>query len=56
MSGSPLGLDDATQLAIQNAQTNLTAYVPLATQFDLQERRDIGALNCQVHARRSSST
>jgi MtrB/PioB family decaheme-associated outer membrane protein len=45
MSGSPLGLDDATQLAIQRAQTNLNAYVPLATQFDLQERRDIGALN-----------
>ena len=45
MSGSPLGLDDATQLAIQRAQTNLNAYVPLATQFDLRERRDIGALN-----------
>jgi MtrB/PioB family decaheme-associated outer membrane protein len=44
-TGSPLGLDDATQLAIQRGQTNLNAYVPLATQFDLQERRDIGALN-----------
>jgi MtrB/PioB family decaheme-associated outer membrane protein len=45
MSGSPLGLDDTTQLAIQRGQANLNAYVPLATQFDLQERRDIGALN-----------
>ena len=48
MSGSPLGLDDATQLAIQNAQANLNAYVPLATQFDLQERRDIGDVELQV--------
>jgi MtrB/PioB family decaheme-associated outer membrane protein len=42
MSGSPLGLDDATQRAIQGAQANLNAYVPLAVQFDLRERRDVG--------------
>ena len=53
MSGSPLGLDDATQLAIQRAQTNLNAYVPLATQFDLQERRDIGTLHFRSARRRS---
>lgn len=42
---SPLLLDDATQRSIQNAQANLNAYVPLATQFDLRERRDIGSFN-----------
>ena len=41
-SPSPLFLDDATQQRIQNAQATLSAYVPIATQFDLQERRDIG--------------
>ena len=35
-------LDDATQRAIQNGQANLNAYVPLAPQFELHERRDIG--------------
>ena len=39
---SPLLLDDATQQRIQNGQANLSAYVPIATQFDLIERRDIG--------------
>ena len=42
---SPLLLNDATQLAIQNKQATLSAYVPLATQFDLIERRDIGRVN-----------
>jgi MtrB/PioB family decaheme-associated outer membrane protein len=45
MSGSPLQLDDATQRAIQNGQVPappLNAYVPLAPQFDLRERRDVG--------------
>ncbi len=42
---SPLLLPDATQLAIQNGQATLSAYVPLATQFDLTERRDIGNIN-----------
>ena len=41
-SPSPLFLDDATQQRIQNTQATLSAYVPIATQFDLQERRDIG--------------
>ncbi len=37
-----LVLDDATQRTIQNGQANLNAYVPIAPQFDLHERRDIG--------------
>ena len=41
---SPLVLDDAVQRAIQNGQANLNAYVPIATQFDLRERRDIGTV------------
>ena len=41
-SPSPLLLDDATQQQVQNGQANLSAYVPIAPQFDLQERRDIG--------------
>lgn len=41
-SSGALVLDDATQRAIQNAQANLNAYVPLAPQFDLTESRDIG--------------
>jgi MtrB/PioB family decaheme-associated outer membrane protein len=38
-------LDDATQRAIQNGQANLNAYVPIAPQFDLRERRDIGRVS-----------
>ncbi len=41
-TGGVLVLPDATQLAIQNGQANLNAYVPIAPQFDLRERRDIG--------------
>ena len=41
-SPSPLLLDDATQQQVQNGQATLSAYVPIAPQFDLQERRDIG--------------
>jgi MtrB/PioB family decaheme-associated outer membrane protein len=41
-SGSPLLLDDTSQRAIQNGQTTLSAYLPIAAQFDLRERRDIG--------------
>ena len=37
-----LTMPDATQLAIQNGQANLNAYVPISPQFDLRERRDIG--------------
>jgi len=42
---SPLMLDDATQQRIQSGQANLNAYVPIASQFNLQERRDIGNLS-----------
>jgi MtrB/PioB family decaheme-associated outer membrane protein len=48
MSESPLLLDDATQRAIQNGQTTLSAYVPQAPQFDLRERRDIGQFRTTV--------
>jgi MtrB/PioB family decaheme-associated outer membrane protein len=41
-SGGNLVLDDATQRSIQNAQANTRAYIPLAPQFELRERRDIG--------------
>jgi MtrB/PioB family decaheme-associated outer membrane protein len=41
-SGGNLVLDDATQQRIQNGQANLSAYIPIAPQFDLRERRDVG--------------
>jgi MtrB/PioB family decaheme-associated outer membrane protein len=41
---SPLTLDDTVQRTIQSGQANTTAYVPIATQFDLRERRDIGRI------------
>jgi MtrB/PioB family decaheme-associated outer membrane protein len=44
-SGGTLLLDDATQRAIQAMQANLNAYVPIAPQFDLRERRDIGRVD-----------
>ncbi len=44
-SGNPLLLDDATQQRIQQGQANLSAYVPIAPQFDLRERRGIGSVN-----------
>ena len=44
-SGGTLLLDDTTQLAIQNGQANLNAYVPLAPAFELRERRDIGRVD-----------
>ena len=44
-SGGALVLDDATQQRIQSGQANLNAYVPIAPQFDLQERRDIGSVS-----------
>src|SRR3954463_5604737 len=43
--GGNLVLDDATQRAIQNGQANTSAYIPIAPQFDLEERRDIGQFN-----------
>jgi MtrB/PioB family decaheme-associated outer membrane protein len=42
---SPLVLDDATQRSIQGGQATLSAWIPVATQFDLMERRDIGRVN-----------
>lgn len=42
---SPLPLNDATQLAIQSGRATLSAYLPLASQFDLRERRDIGTFS-----------
>ncbi len=48
IDSSPMGLDDATQLAIQQGQTNTRAYIPQAVQFDLRERRDIGNLAARV--------
>jgi MtrB/PioB family decaheme-associated outer membrane protein len=47
---SALGLDDNVQRSIQNGQANLNAYVPIATQFDLTERRDIGHVNVKALA------
>jgi len=47
-SGGTLLLDDATQRAIQSGQTNLNAYVPIAPQFDLRERRDIGRVDVKA--------
>jgi MtrB/PioB family decaheme-associated outer membrane protein len=44
--GNPLLLDDATQNLIQNgAPEKLNLYVPIAPQFDLRERRDIGTVD-----------
>jgi MtrB/PioB family decaheme-associated outer membrane protein len=43
---STLTLDDATQLALQNNPSpTLNPYVPLAQQFDLRERRDVGRVD-----------
>jgi MtrB/PioB family decaheme-associated outer membrane protein len=44
-TGGTLVLNDATQFAIQNAQTNLNAYIPQAPAFELHERRDIGRVD-----------
>ncbi len=41
-SGGTLVLDDATLQRLQSGQANLTAYVPIASPFELRERRDIG--------------
>jgi MtrB/PioB family decaheme-associated outer membrane protein len=41
-AGGTLVLDDAAQRSIQAAGANLNAYVPIASQFELRERRDIG--------------
>jgi MtrB/PioB family decaheme-associated outer membrane protein len=47
-SGNVLGLDDATQRRVQQGQAGtppLNAYIPIAPQFDLRERRDVGRVN-----------
>ena len=44
-TGDNLVLDDATQRSIQSGQANLSAWIPLAPQFELHERRDIGTVN-----------
>jgi MtrB/PioB family decaheme-associated outer membrane protein len=49
-SGGVNTLDDATQSAIQSGQTTLNAYVPLAPQFDLRERRDVGTVSVTAAA------
>ena len=41
-TGDNLVLDDVTQKLIQNGQGNLSSWIPLAPQFELHERRDIG--------------
>jgi MtrB/PioB family decaheme-associated outer membrane protein len=42
-----LALDDATQRGVQQGQfaPPLSAWLPVATQFDLRERRDVGKVN-----------
>src|SRR5262245_15321133 len=48
---SPLLLPDATQRAIQNGDpAKLNLSVPIAPQFDLRERRDIGNVNLRATA------
>jgi MtrB/PioB family decaheme-associated outer membrane protein len=42
---STLLLDDVTQANIQAKRATLSAYIPLAPQFDLMERRDIGSFS-----------
>lgn len=47
-TGDNLELDDNTQRAVQNGAFNptpLNAWLPIASQFDLRERRDIGSVN-----------
>lgn len=48
IGGTPIGVDDATQRAIQLGQTNTRAYIPQAVRFDMRERRDNGSIG--VHA------
>jgi MtrB/PioB family decaheme-associated outer membrane protein len=43
-SAGALVVDDGVQASIQAGRANLNAYVPLAGQFDLRERREIGQI------------
>ena len=45
---TPMGVDDATQRAIQQKQATLSAYIPQAVQFDLRERRDNGVVGVRA--------
>lgn len=54
-AGGTLVLDDAAQRSIQNSQATLDAYVPLAPQFDLRERRDIGQVGFRRRRRLRST-
>ena len=44
-SGATLVLDDAAQRLIQNGHATLSAYIPIAPQFDLREGRNIGTVS-----------
>jgi MtrB/PioB family decaheme-associated outer membrane protein len=46
---SVLTLDDAAQSAAQTGQ-GLSVYVPIAPQFDLRERRDVGTVRASIAA------
>jgi MtrB/PioB family decaheme-associated outer membrane protein len=48
IGGTPIGLDDATQRAIQLGQTNSRAYIPQAQLFEMRERRDTGLVSATV--------
>ena len=54
-SDEQLVLDDATQRRIQQGQANLSAYIPIAPQFDLRERRDVGRVNFLATPTRKST-
>ena len=47
---TPLQLDDSTQRAIQSGQAGLNAWIPVASQFELRERRDVGDVRLNVNA------
>ncbi len=47
-SDGALVLNDAVQRAIENRQGTLNAWVPLASSFELHERRDIGSVSVEA--------
>ncbi len=55
IGGTPMRVDDATQLAIQSKQpgANTSLYIPQAVQFDMRERRDIGGVVARITPSRS---
>lgn len=48
IGGTPIGLDDATQRAIQLRQATSSAYIPLAQSFEMRERRDTGVIAAAI--------